>query len=95
MAATSTAMLIGSMVSSPKSAQEFAPLVLVPQILFLALFIRLDQMPVWISWAQYLCSAKYGLNLGMVVSAPKVLSIHLPSIQWQPFAISLVYEEGF
>ncbi len=35
------------------------------------------------------------LNLGMVVSAPKVLSIHLPSIQWQPFAISLVYEEGF
>jgi hypothetical protein len=50
--------------------------VLVPQILFLGLFIRIDQMPVWLSWAQYLCSAKYGLNLAMLIEFEPSLAIN-------------------
>lgn len=32
---------------------------LVPQILFLGFFIRIDQMPVFLQWAQYLVATKY------------------------------------
>jgi len=76
LAATSTAYILGSVVSSPKSAQELAPIVLVPQILFLGFFIRIDQMPVWISWANYLCSTKYALNLAMLIEFQPQLAVN-------------------
>jgi len=76
LASTSTAYILGSVVSSAKSAQELAPVVLVPQILFLGFFIRIDQMPAWISWANYLCSTKYALNLAMLVEFDPSLAIN-------------------
>jgi hypothetical protein len=30
-------------------------------------FIRIEQMPDWIAWVQYVCAAKYGLNLASLV----------------------------
>lgn len=62
----SYAFLLGAIVSNVKQAQELAPLVFVPQLLFTGFFIRLSQIPEAIRWVQYLCSLKYGLNLAMI-----------------------------
>mmetsp|Transcript_24709 Transcript_24709/g.69772 ORF Transcript_24709/g.69772 Transcript_24709/m.69772 type:complete len:156 (-) Transcript_24709:206-673(-) len=62
----SYAFLIGAIVSDVKQAQELAPLVFVPQLLFTGFFIKIEQIPESIRWVQYLCSLKYGLNLAMI-----------------------------
>lgn len=66
LASSSIAVLLGSLVSDPKQAVELMPLALVPQILFAGFFIRTSQIPVWLRWAQYLCSLKYGINLMII-----------------------------
>eukprot|EP00397_Hematodinium_sp_SG-2012_P033308 GEMP01035570.1.p1 GENE.GEMP01035570.1~~GEMP01035570.1.p1 ORF type:complete len:484 (+),score=76.87 GEMP01035570.1:226-1677(+) len=66
LCASSSALVIGCLVSDIKKGMEAAPLILVPQILFAGFFIRIAQMPIFIQWAQYLCFLKYGLNLIMI-----------------------------
>ena len=63
LTAASTALFFGCIVPNANAAMQVAPGIFVPQILFAGLFIKLDQMPVWIRWAQYLCSLKFGMNL--------------------------------
>jgi len=62
-AASSVSLLLASSTKDVKSANELSPLVFVPQLLFAGFFIRLEQIPVYIRWAQYLCSLKYAMNL--------------------------------
>ncbi|CAE7272772.1 ABCG7, partial [Symbiodinium microadriaticum] len=66
LAVSSVAVLLGCVVVNPKQAVEMAPLTMVPQILFAGFFIRTSQIPVWLRWAQYLCSLKYGINLFVI-----------------------------
>ena len=66
-ASSSAALLLGSLVSTVKVAQELSVLVFVPQLLFSGFFIRISQIPEWLSWVQYLCALKYGVNLGSIV----------------------------
>ena len=66
MAVSSVAVLLGCLVANPKQAMEMAPLTMVPQILFAGFFIRTSQIPVWLRWAQYVCSLKYGINLFVI-----------------------------
>ena len=47
-------------------AMQAAPAIFVPQFLFAGFFVKLSQIPVWIRWAQYLCSLKFGINLLMI-----------------------------
>jgi len=35
----------------------------VPQLLFAGFFIRIEDIPVYVRWGQWLCSLKYSLNL--------------------------------
>eukprot|EP00931_Biecheleriopsis_adriatica_P008404 TRINITY_DN109599_c0_g1_i1.p1 TRINITY_DN109599_c0_g1~~TRINITY_DN109599_c0_g1_i1.p1 ORF type:complete len:625 (+),score=149.82 TRINITY_DN109599_c0_g1_i1:59-1933(+) len=63
IAAASTALLVGSIAANPEVAQQAAPAVFVPQLLFAGFFIKSDQIPVFLRWAQYTCSLKYGMNL--------------------------------
>merc|ERR1719218_221713 len=65
--ASSTALFIGCSVANAQSAQELAPLIFVPQILFTGIFIPIGLIPVWLRWLQYLCALKYAINLGCVV----------------------------
>lgn len=67
MAAASTALCVGCVAPSAKTAMEAAPALFVPQILFGGFFIKIEQIPVWIRWAQYLCSLKFAINLHMIV----------------------------
>eukprot|EP00981_Chlorochromonas_danica_P001052 scaffold243_cov163-Ochromonas_danica.AAC.5 len=63
MVSNSIAMGLGCMVPDVKDVTELAPLMYVPQILFAGFFIRTSQIPVFLRWAQYLCSMKYAMNL--------------------------------
>jgi predicted nucleic acid-binding Zn ribbon protein len=63
MVSNSVAMGLGCMLPDVKDVTELAPLIYVPQILFAGFFIRTDQIPVFLRWAQYLCSMKYAMNL--------------------------------
>jgi ABC-type multidrug transport system ATPase subunit len=71
LAASSVAMLIGAAAPDVKTATEMAPGMLVPQLMFAGFFIRIDQIPVYLRWAQYLCSLKYALNLAVIVEFGK------------------------
>ena len=63
MASTALAVLIGSAIEDPKLALEFLPVLFVPQILFAGFFVNPEFIPVWLRWAQWLCTLKYGVNL--------------------------------
>ncbi|EKX32917.1 hypothetical protein GUITHDRAFT_158946 [Guillardia theta CCMP2712] len=63
VAASSTALFAGCWASNVQVAMQAAPAIFVPQILFAGFFIKIQQIPVWIRWAQYLCSLKFGINL--------------------------------
>jgi uncharacterized membrane protein len=49
-----------------QEAMQAAPAIFVPQFLFAGIFLRVEQIPVWIRWAQYLCSLKFGMNLYLI-----------------------------
>ncbi len=63
LASDSLAMLLGCVVPDVKSVTELSPLLFVPQILFGGIFIRTEQIPSILRWAQYLCGLKYAMNL--------------------------------
>lgn len=65
--AASTALMMGCSVSTAQSAQELAPLMFVPQILFTGIFVPIKLVPVWLRWMQYLASLKYAINIACVV----------------------------
>ena len=66
MSSTAYAVLLGCAVEDPKMAVEFLPLLFVPQLLFAGFFVRTDLIPVWLRWAQYLCSLTYGVRLALL-----------------------------
>ena len=66
IAAASTALLVGCIASNAEVAQQAAPAVFVPQLLFAGFFIQAEQIPVWLRWAQYTCALKYGMNLNIL-----------------------------
>ena len=63
LAASSIALLLGCIVPDAKVVTELSPLLFVPQLLFCGFFIRTSLVPIFLRWAQYLCSLKYSLNL--------------------------------
>jgi len=67
LSAASTALFIGCCVTDAKTAQEMAPLVFVPQIMFTGIFIPISLIPPALRWLQYLCALKYAISLGCVV----------------------------
>eukprot|EP01035_Chromulina_nebulosa_P019507 gene19507-25403_t len=66
-ASCSVALMLGCAVPNVKDVNELAPVIYVPQILFTGFFISLSQIPIWLRWAQYLCSFKYAMNLMILI----------------------------
>ena len=66
MSSTAVAVLLGCTVEDPKMATEFLPLLFVPQLLFAGFFVRTDLIPIWLRWAQYLCSLTYAVRLALL-----------------------------
>lgn len=63
MSSTALAVLLGCSVEDPKLGQELLPLLFVPQMLFSGFFVVPELIPVWLRWAQYLCSLTYALRI--------------------------------
>ncbi|CAK0841556.1 unnamed protein product [Prorocentrum cordatum] len=63
MAASSVALLVGSIAANAEVANQAAPAIFVPQLLFAGFFIKIDNVPVFLRWVQYICALKYGMNL--------------------------------
>ena len=63
IASTSIGIFVGSSVKDPNVAAELMPALIVPQLLFSGLFISANLIPVFLRWAQYLCSLTYAMRL--------------------------------
>merc|ERR1712113_284451 len=72
LSAASTALFLGCCVTDAKTAQELAPLMSVPQILFTGIFIPISLIPPALRWLQYICSLKYAISLGCIVEFASV-----------------------
>lgn len=66
MASTALAVLLGCSIDDAKLAQEFLPLLFVPQMLFAGFFVAVQLLPQWLRWVQYICSLTYGVRLGLL-----------------------------
>ena len=66
MASTALAVTLGCSVEDPKLGQELLPLLFVPQMLFSGFFVVPELIPVWLRWAQYLCSLTYAVRIAAV-----------------------------
>jgi ABC-type multidrug transport system permease subunit len=66
MTSTALAVALGCAVEDPKLGQELLPLLFVPQMLFSGFFVVPELIPVWLRWAQYLCSLTYAVRLSAV-----------------------------
>jgi len=67
MTAASTALMVGCSVPNAQSAQELAPLIFVPQILFTGIFVSINLIPPALRWMQYLCALKYAVDLASII----------------------------
>jgi hypothetical protein len=63
---------VGASVSHAEQGMQLLPLVFVPQIMFCGFFVPVDEIPVYLRWAQYVCALKYGLNLIVIEELKRV-----------------------
>jgi len=63
MSSTALAVMLGCAVEDPKLGQELLPILFVPQMLFSGFFVVPELIPVWLRWAQYLCSLTYAVRI--------------------------------
>mmetsp|Transcript_5789 Transcript_5789/g.21073 ORF Transcript_5789/g.21073 Transcript_5789/m.21073 type:complete len:644 (-) Transcript_5789:986-2917(-) len=66
LVAASTTLLISCLVPQAKAAMELAPLAFVPQLLFAGFFVKIDLIPSFLRWVQYLCFLKFAINLALI-----------------------------
>ena len=64
MTATAVAVMLGACFTDIQNSLNLFTLLVVPQFFFSGLFIAIELMPSWVSWAQYLCSLTYAARLG-------------------------------
>jgi ABC-type multidrug transport system ATPase subunit len=62
-ASSSIGLFFGCSIPDIKTAMEVTPLAFVPQILFAGFFIKMEQIPVFLRWFQYICGLKWGINI--------------------------------
>jgi hypothetical protein len=67
MAANSVSLFMGCLIAKVKDVTEIAPLMVVPQFLFAGIFVSSNSIPIFLRWAQWLCSLKYAMNLALLL----------------------------
>lgn len=64
MTATAVAVMLGACFDDINNSLNLFTLLVVPQFFFSGLFISIELIPDWVSWAQYICSLTYASRLG-------------------------------
>jgi ABC-type multidrug transport system permease subunit len=59
----SFAFAISALAKNARAAIELMPLVFIPQFLFSGFWIRIDKIPVYLRWIQYLVPLKYAVSI--------------------------------
>lgn len=58
----SIGLMTGSLFKDAQRASAMAPALLLPLMTFSGLYNKLDDIPKWISWLQYISPFRYGLH---------------------------------
>lgn len=67
LGSTAIAVVMGALSgSSPKLANGFLPLVLLPQMLFVGFFVQPELIPSWLRWIQFICPMTYSTRLLLI-----------------------------
>jgi len=103
MSSTAIAIMIGSIIDEVRMAQQFLQILLIPQVLLCGYFIPSYYVPVWLRWAEWICSLTYGVQIAMIyeyeqncdtdVCKGLIESRHLSSSQvwWNWVALFLLF----
>lgn len=59
----SIGFLTGSLFQDPKKASGLSPVMLLPLMMFSGIYNKLNSIPGWISWLQYISPFRYGLHM--------------------------------
>ena len=62
----SLGLLTGALFKDAKRASALTPVLLLPLMMFSGLYNKLDSIPVWISWLQYISPFRYGLHSALL-----------------------------
>ena len=65
LATSAYGQVIGSMFPTAESACFFAPVLILPFILFSGFITNIDTYPRWIGWIQYLSPVRYGFEASL------------------------------
>lgn len=77
------------------SAVELAPLALIPQVIFMGLFIRVSSIVEWLRWIQYISAAKYSLNVAAIaIFNPDNAISNSTRLQWENLAVNTEYDRS-
>jgi ABC-type multidrug transport system ATPase subunit len=66
LCSTSLALWVSCAVKDAKQGIEAAPALFVTQILFAGFFIKMELVPPFCRWIQYICSLKWGMNIVLI-----------------------------
>ena len=61
-ATTAYGQVIGTIFDSSETACYFAPILMMPFVLFSGFFTNVESFPKWIGWVQYISPVRYGLE---------------------------------
>lgn len=64
--ANSIGMFLGTLFDKAEQASALSNLITLPLTMASGLYNKLNSIPVWISWLQYISPFKYGLHLMML-----------------------------
>ena len=56
----------GSLFKDVKKASGMAPLLLLPLMMFSGMYNKLNSIPSWIAWLQYISPFRYGLHMSLL-----------------------------
>jgi ABC-type multidrug transport system permease subunit len=62
----SLGILTGSLFKDAKRASALTPAVILPLMMFSGLYNKLNSIPKWIGWLQYLSPFRYGLHSSLL-----------------------------
>jgi ABC-type multidrug transport system permease subunit len=62
----SIGFLTGSLFKDVKKASGLSPVLLLPLMMFSGMYNKLNSIPSWISWVQYISPFRYGLHMSLI-----------------------------
>jgi len=95
-----TGYALSSLSNSLALCLGLVPALMVPQLLFIGTFVRISQLPQWLTWIQHVCTVKYAINIPQIYEfAPSMCHAVNPGVcgptgQWNVTMMANDVEPG-